>query len=447
MQRRNFLAGLGLTAATVPLLRPTSVFAQEVPAKKIIFFLTRNGPDPEGFYPASGAPITSSECLAPLAAFEGQLSLLEGLDNRAAMDNAPDHQPDFKGLMSGFPAVRGARRPGCTEDREERCYTWNAQGTSLDFALSDVAAVRGDTTHRTLHLGVKAPQSGGKVEASFRGTTPSWAENDPFRVYDRLFEGAELDDSARVALARRRTTLLDAVRGDIGAIRGRLGCEHRAAFDRHLTSLEELEGQLSGAGECTMPARGATFDPRADANLPMTSAAQRRLLVAAMGCDMTRIGVLQYCNGQESFPFAPIAFTGGNWHGYIHGTGASESARMALQRKITRWFAGEMAALLGALRDTPDAGGTTLLDNTVVVWLHEQGKTTSHRRYHIPVVLAGSCSGALRTGVRHDYRTGASTGRPHNDLLVTLAQAMGASAIEQFGEPALNRNTLGEVLR
>lgn len=447
MQRRRFLTGLGAglgALGAIPLLRPASALAGATPVKKILFFLTANGPDPDGFYPAAGAPIASGECLSPLSDFESRLCLVTGLDNRAAMDNAPDHQPDYKGMTSGHRPVRGARIPGCTDEVEERCFAWRAGGTSIDLLLAD--AVGADRPHPRLFLGVNA-NMGSKTAASFRGGAKFYADNNPFNAYGTLFEAAALPSSERSALATRRRRVLDAVRGDLGSVRRRLGCEHRAAFDQHLESLSALERQFDAGGACSAPALGAAFDVSDAANIPAVSRLQQRLMVSAMSCDMTRVGVLQYLTGMEDrLPFAPVNHSRGNWHNIIHGgSGASERDRALLQRSISRWFATELASLLRLLSETPDAAGTRLLDNTVVVWLHEQGSTAAHRRFHIPVVLAGSCGGALRAG-RFQYREGAMQGRPHNALLVTLAQAMGASAIERVGDEDLNTGVLSEIM-
>jgi hypothetical protein len=62
------------------------------------------------------------------------------------------------------------------------------------------------------------------------------------------------------------------------------------------------------------------------------------------------------------------------------------------------------------------------------VWIHEQSNGGSHDRNDMPFVLAGSCGGFFGTGRCIDFQ-----GRPHNDLLVTLAHAMNVP-LERFGD-------------
>jgi hypothetical protein len=77
---------------------------------------------------------------------------------------------------------------------------------------------------------------------------------------------------------------------------------------------------------------------------------------------------------------------------------------------------------------TPDVGGGTLLDNTMVIWTNELGKGNSHTLDDIRFVLAG---GGL------DFRMGRSIKYPklpHNRLLLSLAHGFGHRA-ERFGNP------------
>jgi len=73
--------------------------------------------------------------------------------------------------------------------------------------------------------------------------------------------------------------------------------------------------------------------------------------------------------------------------------------------------------------------------------VNELGKGNSHSRDEIPYVMVGGCGGYFKTGryLRFLPQT------PHNDLLVTLMQAMG---LEQttFGDRRFARGPL-DILR
>ena len=102
--------------------------------------------------------------------------------------------------------------------------------------------------------------------------------------------------------------------------------------------------------------------------------------------------------------------------------------------KINVWYAEQLAYLLGKLASYKE-GDATLLDNTVVLWCNEVGKGNNHAHRDLPFLLAGSCGGYFRTGRFVDYMAGGAAGHPHNNLLVSLAQAMGAKDTT-FGDPA-----------
>jgi hypothetical protein len=99
--------------------------------------------------------------------------------------------------------------------------------------------------------------------------------------------------------------------------------------------------------------------------------------------------------------------------------------------QINTWYAQQFAYLLEGLDAVAESDGTTLLDNTMVVWVNELSKGNIHSHQPLPVVIAGSGGGALRSGRLVTY----SPQQPHNNLLVSLANAMGTK-ITTFGNPA-----------
>ena len=61
-------------------------------------------------------------------------------------------------------------------------------------------------------------------------------------------------------------------------------------------------------------------------------------------------------------------------------------------------------------------------------------KGNNHAHRDLPFLLAGRCGGHFRTGRFVDFMAGGASGRPHNDLLVSLANAMGLPDAV-FGDP------------
>jgi hypothetical protein len=82
-------------------------------------------------------------------------------------------------------------------------------------------------------------------------------------------------------------------------------------------------------------------------------------------------------------------------------------------------------------------GGLSLLDNTVVVMSTQNGTSTQvafakmdHDKHNTPMILAGSCGGAWKTGKVIDCGN-----RTHNDVYTRIAQAFGMK-VNTIGNPA-----------
>jgi hypothetical protein len=63
--------------------------------------------------------------------------------------------------------------------------------------------------------------------------------------------------------------------------------------------------------------------------------------------------------------------------------------------KINTFYAEEFAYLLKRLKETPVAGGGTLLDQALIVWGTEIDNGNSHDHFDMPFVLAGGGAGRL----------------------------------------------------
>jgi hypothetical protein len=132
---------------------------------------------------------------------------------------------------------------------------------------------------------------------------------------------------------------------------------------------------------------------------------------------------------QTRFTWLPAPVSEGH-HDLSHRGDADTDAVTKLTA-INNWYAAQLDTLLTKLAAVPDANGTTLLDNTVVLWSNELAKGNTHSRQDEPYVLGGRAGGALRTGRYLNYE---GQGLPHNNLLVSLLNAMGLPDTT-FGKP------------
>ena len=104
---------------------------------------------------------------------------------------------------------------------------------------------------------------------------------------------------------------------------------------------------------------------------------------------------------------------------------------------IDYWHASKYARLLSRLDSYVEAGGRTLLDNSVVMYTNELSDGRAHSFMDLPYVLAGSAGGYFKQGQYVLLGSAQNTGgddntAPHNRLLNTIVNAMGIQS-DWFG--------------
>jgi hypothetical protein len=189
------------------------------------------------------------------------------------------------------------------------------------------------------------------------------------------------------------------------------------------------------------------------------------LIALSMICDMNRMFVMLY-PGYVTFNWDGIMHTKEH-HGLSHRTGdfsvggnCGVAGVLDMILQIDKWYAGKYAKLVGLL-DSVDEGSGTLLDNSAVMWLPELSDGASHNLNNLPITIAGSCGGYLKTGQVINVEssgtpdmgkststcqnggaignTGSTGGNlPINKLYVTLMNAVGCTdngaKVTKFGQ-------------
>lgn len=165
-------------------------------------------------------------------------------------------------------------------------------------------------------------------------------------------------------------------------------------------------------------------------------------IVAAMACGRTRVATLSLNAWNDSG-----SVSGSEHHSNTHGSGnpdnpypdenRSHEERLRLATGWDGWLTTQFAYLLKKLDSVIEADGSTLLDNTIVVWLNEEGHASSHGSLEVPTIIAGGGSKRLRLGYYLDYRlrpftstTGSAKGWPISSMHRTIMAALGLAAAE-----------------
>lgn len=478
--RRSMLKGLslGAIAALAPMLRNARAFAQSaVIPKRVVFFYVDTGNLPSKAYanerstghweplPVAGmAEPTETQfelntTMQPLAAYKQDLILFENLDMvQQWLDPTPPGNAHFAGASI---TLTGANR-------------FNGQfpgATSIDqFIAQQLSSPSPVTRLPSVELqcgGVDAVTS----EASAIGpgqTVPVLYE--PDQLYDRLFP-----DPAETALAEmaalRRNRVFDFILGHGGHLRDRLAPSDRDKIQQHLDAVSDLQARLSLTGRDVPPpsrsildAWGAAYrgytedDGLRDQLFHLSTDINLDLLVAALHADVTRVATVWVSDP----PGASFGYTAGmhgatDPHDLQHKVNNSNEpqasdpdAHATLARSHTLVHE-KFASLLDRLAMRTESDGSRLLDHTLVVFC-SQIANGSHELTRLPWLLAGSSNGYFKTGrylrfarakmdAIPDWET---AGRPHNDLFVSIANAMGID-ITSFGNPAVCTGAIDEL--
>lgn len=227
--------------------------------------------------------------LQPLAPFRSRILLVDGLTNEAGRNTGEPHP--VVNLLTGVGGSRGEHG-----------------GISLDQLIAQDLVKRGQRTRfASLVLGVQPGRGTARVSLSASGPRAGIApESQPDRVFARVFAGVTPstpdDPTAGRRLAERRS-ILDLVRTDLEALKGRLGSEPARHLEHHLTAVRAIEGRLaSGTPLCT-PGRAADPSPSPDGSYGAEGRLQTDLTVTAMACDLTRVATINFGSFVDERPF------------------------------------------------------------------------------------------------------------------------------------------------
>lgn len=428
-RRSLFRAAAGLGVA-LPWLESLSGFAHAqamTPPKRLLLVFTPNGTLYDEWRPAgTTGPLTLSPLLQPLSAHLSKLTVIDGLDLESAKHGPGDgHQPGIGTLWTGIELL-----PGSFGGGNGMTSGW-AGGPSVDQIVAQ--QLNPSTLLRSLELGVGADTQENHGRMIFQAAnSPVSFENNPQAAFDRLFgNGVVGDPQALAKLRARRKKVVDVVRAQVQRVRPRVSSTDRMKLDQHLAALSGLEASLNAPIDlhaCTVPGRpadpgGAAGYWLTHAGYPQTCSQMMALATQAFACDLTRIASIQFDHSQGDNVFTSLGHTEAH-HELSHSLPA-DTAGNAKLRQINLWYAQRMAELLDGLAAVPEGSGT-MLDSTLVVWGNELNTGWNHVHDRMPFVLAGG----LIAGGRLLQASG-----PHNKLLVSIAQLMGATQVSQIGNP------------
>jgi hypothetical protein len=329
-------------------------------------------------------------------------------------------------------------------------------GVSVDQFISSKMPVR---PRASVDFAIKRMSGSIWSRMSFTGPNGQTVEpfDDPSVGFDSLFANVGMSTSAVDRQNRRRKSVLDRVNGELSALMPSLSGRDKDKVNTHLTMLRQIEMQLTATpvSACTAPARPTRTasapvlynasgmevqqSPAADVDVPQRNDLARKMILASMACDMTRVGTIMMAPSRSDIflTWVKNMLPAGKTESHHDLSHEGDTNTVAAQQLviINQWYAQQVSEMIKLLKAVPEGNGT-MFDNTVIFWTNELGVGNAHTHTNIPYMLAGSAGGYFKTGQAVTIpNDGAHIGNAHNRLLLSLVHSMGFTDVTAFGDP------------
>ncbi len=448
LNRRGFLRGVG-TCLALPTLEslgtgatgadltngPLAVTPSGMPMR-MGFIAFANGSNYERWLPqGTGGDYQLNETFEPMRGLKDKFQIITGLAHDAANnwgDGPGDHARAGASFLTGK-------------------HAWKTLGERLHLGISvdQIAARRVGHLTRidSLQLGVEGARLYGSCDTGYPCAYQyniSWASEslplapvaDPRAVFERLFgsgSGKEREANLHERLARRKS-VVDFVLDDAKGMIRKLGRNDQVKLEQYLDGVRQIERQVEKAEQFAMPEAGmgrpAGIPEQHEEHVDL----MYELMALAFQTDSTR--VVSYCVAPEGSnrPFLELGIPEG-YHYLTHHQGNQE--KIAKVAKIERWYMERFAKFLTRLDSMEEADGTSVLQNSMIVYGSGIGDGNKHNHDQLPVVLAGGGGGVCNPG-RHVLL---KDDTPMTNLYMAMLERMGVD-VESVGD---STGSLGDV--
>lgn len=452
LQRRTFLRGLvgaGSVAVGLPLLEAmldangeALAGGDPLPLRFGVWFWG-NGSQPGAWAPAAVGPDwQATGLLAGLAPVKDHINVVSG----GVLPTLKVRNPHVEGavgiLAAGNPLLHAS---------------YNGQNNDWDFLTVPTPSVdqlavdtlAGKSPFRTLALGVTPVHTSDAGSVNAPGTAISYISHpapyvfnppimDPSALFMALFGGGIMPGAPDPA-ALARVMVLDAVRDDAAALRGRLGKNDRTRLDLHLDGIHELQNRLTtivmGGESCALPQ-----DPGNPASERLRARAFAELVALAFACDLNRVVSLEFSSPASHVDYPDIGINsmglGTSFHEYEHQNGYNANVLLGLGYFVEVF--GDFVAALAAL---PEAGGS-ILDRCCILGTSDVAGGWDHAMNDYPLFVAGGAGGALKYPGVHATLAGDNAAR----VPFTCLQAVGVPVASFGTDQFATSNPVAEIL-
>jgi len=419
LDRRAFLFGVGGASLALPVLDAMGAAVTEKIPRRFCALYTANGMalprkenkiDEWSWFPTAekDGQFVFGKSTEPLAPFRKHLSFLGGLHHPSGPKADPHVCSDM--WLTGAPLHNP--KPG----------TYNTAGLDQVIALNTKPFCRQPSLVLSIDAGTGFLSRTGTISYSLEGR-PIPAENNPRRIFNRLFRGDRDSLKAEREKLQRQIKLVDAVAQSAKALNKELGKSDRERMDQYLTSLNEVESRLIASEKwIDVPLKKQDHSHlKLDATNEGEPADFYRtmfdLIALAFDADITRsvVFMLNREDGMGISDTFPIKLGLGHTHHNLSHAG--DKAGQLAFAKYDLFLSQQLAYFFGRLAKYQDRDGS-VLDNTIV--LYGSGASTTHNPRNLPTLVAGGTKMGLKHGVywrKDDSRM--------SNLFVSILRSMG----------------------
>ena len=430
--RRQLLKALGASAAVAPLIPSLDGWAATAGGpQRLLLLFTPDGMVPDLWWPQGTETawnFPAGGIMEPLARHKADMIVFKDMA-RATGGSGGAHEHAMGGLWTGNSIAGNQVMAASVDQIIAKAIPKMTDFESLQFGVQSFYD-KGNANAKAASVNSYMIASGPKAKMP--------AESDPYKMFDRVFGtfkpatpgGAATGPSPEMEKIRaERKSILDFLNADLSNVRAKVGKEDGTKIDAHIETIRDIERRLDGttgnpAVMCQVPGKPPMLDLNSNAAFGDLIKVTNKIVAATFACDRTRIASLQYSRAFSNHVH--------DWVGAkdTHHTLSHSAGNFPVLAKIQTWYMGHIATLFDDLKAVQE-NGKPMLDNMLVVYLNELYTGHTHGVSPSPCFWAGKAAGALKgTGRFLNY----GGKQDHNQMLLTMAHAMGATKVTKIGD-------------
>jgi hypothetical protein len=405
LNRRTLLKASGISLALPFLESMNPVFAaSNPPPKRVVFVCTALGLHPPNLWPTTpGADYESTPYLDLLKAHRRDYTLFSGLEHEDQTGRQP-HDSEMTFLTA-------ARKPGMG-------------GFRNSISVDQVAASRiGNVTRfSSITLGTMKPQS----QSYTSGGVMIPAETSPANLFAQMFlEGKPEELRKQKQRLTDGRSILDQLSSETKALRRKASAADNHLLDDYFDSVRKAESNITELqGWMEKPKPKVDVEPPSDIPDPADLIGRAQLLMdlipLIVQTDSSRVVSVMI---QDHFVVPKVEGVTGNHHNLSHH--GQDPAKIEQLQRIETGILGCFDDLLTQMKSKSESG-STLLDNTSVLFGSNLGNANAHHARNLPIFLAGG-------GFKHGRYVVQEKERPLCNLFLTMLHNMGIES-DAFGQ-------------